>query len=163
VIRFPSIDWFLALKDLRERRLRSPRRLDTGNLVFVAKIDGHGWIQCFEVLFQGGRCTSVRAVADPQDAAPGAVVLEGDLDTWREMIDAIRQYSGADQAHTLRTLTIVDHAMRVSAKNPLDVDRFYRQLDTAQAFFDDAAKLDCGALNQAGDADSSTRRRSATS
>jgi hypothetical protein len=138
--RFPSTDWFLALKSRMDEDAQRYRRLGTVDIVLVVKIEG-AEDPLFEIAFQGYRCTGIRRLASIGEAAPGAVVLEGSLATWREMLEAIRHNGKADLPHTLNTLTLADVPMRVTAANQLDVDRFYRYQETLQEFFDEAATV----------------------
>jgi hypothetical protein len=141
VIHFPSTEWFLALKTLMEEDPERYRRLGTVDVVLVAKIDGPHASELYEITFRGYRCIGVRALPSLTEASPGAVVLEGNLETWREMIAAIGKNGKADLPHTLNTLTLADVPMRVTADNQLDVDRFYRYQETLQEFFDEAAAV----------------------
>lgn len=135
---FPSKEWFLALKARMDAAPERYRRLGTIDLVLVVQVNG-AESSLFELTFRGYRCDRVRALRSLAEAAPGAVVLEGDLATWRAMIEAIRMHGKADLPHTLNTLTLADVPMRVTAANQLDVDRFYRYQETLQEFFDEAA------------------------
>jgi hypothetical protein len=139
MIRFPSEQFFLSLKHAADRDPDRYRRLGTIDLVLVAKIDYEVGSECFEITFSGYRVTGVRRIARPADAAPGAVVLEGPAQVWREMIESVERNGKADLGHTLNTLTIADFPMRVTAENQLDVDAFYRFQETLQEFFDEAA------------------------
>jgi hypothetical protein len=141
MLRFPSTEWFAALKSGMEQAPERYRQLGTVDIVLVAKIDGADH-ELFEIGFEGYRCTGVRALASIADAKPGAVVLEGDAATWREMIEATRRNGKADLPHTLNTLTIADTPMRVSGASQLDVDRFYRYQETLQEFFDEASSIE---------------------
>lgn len=139
MIQFPSSEWFVALQRRMEQDPDRYRRLGTVDIVLVAKIDMDGASELYEIGFRGYRCTGVRRLRSLAEAASGAVVLEGSLGTWREMIEAIRRNGKADLPHTLNTLTLADVPMRVTAANQLDVDRFYRYQETLQEFFDEAA------------------------
>jgi hypothetical protein len=139
MMQFPSSEWFVTLKQRMEHDPDRYRRLGTVDVVLVTKIDTGGGSELYEIGFRGYRCTDVRRLRSLAEAAPGAVVLEGSLATWREMIEAIESNGKADLPHTLNTLTLADVPMRVTAANQLDVDRFYRYQETLQEFFDEAA------------------------
>lgn len=142
MIRFPSEEWFAALQRAADEDPARYRRLGTVDLVLVARIDmPTGAPELYEVTFAAYRCTRVRRLSRLADAAPGAVVLEGPYDVWREMVESIERHGKADLAHTLNTLTLADFPMRVTAANQLDVDRFYRYQETLQEFFDEAARF----------------------
>jgi hypothetical protein len=138
MIRFPSEKWFLALKVSADRDPDRYRRLGTIDLVLVAKIDHPVGSECYEITFSSYRCTGVRRIGRPSDARAGAVVLEGPVDVWRDMIRSIQRNGKAELAYTLNTLTLADFPMRVTAENQLDVDAFYRFQETLQEFFDEA-------------------------
>jgi hypothetical protein len=137
--RFPSTEWFLALKSGMERDPERYRRLGTVDVVLIAKIDRETGSELYEIAFRGYRCVGVRRLQSLAEAPAGAVVLEGSLATWREMIESIEKNGKADLAHTLNTLTLADTPMRVTAANQLDIDAFYRFQETLQEFFDEAA------------------------
>jgi hypothetical protein len=141
MIRFPSTEWFLALKSQMEKDPERYRRLGTVDIVLVAKIDGAEG-PLFEITFEGYRCTRIRPLSSVAEASPGAVVLEGPTATWREMIEAIERHGKADLSHTLNTLTLADVPMRVTAANQLDLDRFYRYQETLQEFLDEASAIE---------------------
>jgi hypothetical protein len=70
------------------------------------------------------------------------VVLEGEIEAWKEMVENIQAHGAADLTHTLNYLTLPDWPLRLvpaSAEGQLDVDRFYRYIETLQEFFNEAA------------------------
>jgi hypothetical protein len=139
MMQLPSSEWFVTLKLRMERDHDRYRRLGTVDVVLVTKIDRDGDSDLYEIGFRGYRCTGVRRLRSLAEAGPAAVVLEGSLATWREMIEAIESNGKADLPLTLNTLTLADVPMRVTAANQLDVDRFYRYQETLQESFDEAA------------------------
>ncbi|HUO05754.1 MAG TPA: hypothetical protein VMU16_11215 [Candidatus Binataceae bacterium] len=141
MIRFPSVLWFEEMRALANSDPEHLRRLGTVDLALVVKIDSADRSSLFEIAFSGYRCTQVRELADLAAAAPDAVVIEGPYQTWREMVENIRAHGHADLNHTLNTLTIYDTPMRVTARNQLDTDLFYRYQQNLQEFFDNAAKV----------------------
>jgi len=136
--RFPSTEWFLALKSGMERDPERYRRLGTVDVVLIAKVDAETGSELYEITFRGYRCSGVRRLQSLAEAPVRAIVLEGSLATWREMIESIEKNGKADLAHTLNTLTLADTPMRVTATNQLDIDAFYRFQETLQEFFDEA-------------------------
>lgn len=144
MIQFPSLQWFVALKQSAESDPQRYRRLGTADLVLVVKIDFDDHCQCYEIVFAGYHCTSVRQIGSPSEAAAGAVTVEGRYAAWREMVESIQQNGKADLAHTLNTLTLPDVPLRLAADNQLDIDRFYRYQQTLQEFFDEAGRAEAG-------------------
>jgi hypothetical protein len=144
---FPTVEWFQGLADRMAAAPDTYRRLGVIDLTLVVKIDypdHHS--ECYALVFEGYRCTAVRRLGD-RDPAPGRhpVVIEGDLDAWKEVVENIRAHGKADLTHTLNYLTLPDWPLRLvpaSAEDQLDVDRFYRYNETLQEFFDGAADLD---------------------
>jgi len=141
MLRFPSVLWFEELRTIANSNPDRLRRLGTVDLVLAAKVDFPDRSKLFEITFSGYRCTGVREIPALSAAAPDAVVLEGPYQAWREMIENIQAHGGADLTHTLNTLTIYDTPLRVTAKNQLDTDLFYRYQENLQEFFDNAAKI----------------------
>jgi hypothetical protein len=101
----------------------------------------------YRLAFEGHRCTAVERIANG-DAIRGrhAVVMEGEYDAWKDMLENIRRNGRADLTHTLNYLTLPDWPFRLipadEGEGQLDVDRFYRYNETLQEFFDEAARLD---------------------
>jgi hypothetical protein len=62
------------------------------------------------------------------------------------MIENIRAHGRADLTHTLNYLTLPDWPLRIvpldHAAGQLDADRFYRYIESLQAFFDEAGRLE---------------------
>jgi hypothetical protein len=141
---FPSAQWFQRLADSMSRKPEKYRRLGVIDLTLIAKIDfpdGHS--ERFGLAFEGYRCAQVCALPDGA-AIPGKhpVVLEGEIEAWKEMVENIQAHGAADLTHTLNYLTLPDWPLRLvpaSAEDQLDVDRFYRYIETLQEFFNEAA------------------------
>lgn len=138
---FPSTDWFSALAKEANANSERFRLLGTVDITLVAKIDYAGSSKYFEIVFAGYRCLGVKELPRLENAAKGAVVLEGSADTWRAMVENIQRNGKADLTQTLNTLTLFDTPMRVSAENQLDTDLFYRYQQNLQEFIDAAAKV----------------------
>lgn len=138
---FPSVEWFSALGQAVNSDPERFRRLGTVDITLVAKIDYPAASRYFEISFAGYHFLGARELPRLEAAAPGAVVVEGPFETWREMVENIQANGKADLAHTLNTLTLYDTPMRVDAANQLDTDLFYRYQQNLQEFFDSAGKF----------------------
>jgi hypothetical protein len=141
MVRFPSVEFFEALRSLINADQDRFRRLGTVDMTLVASIDYPGHSERFAIVFAGYRCIGVKQLALDAPAPKDSIVLEGAYPAWREMIENIVRNGAADLEHTLNTLTLLDDPMRVQADNQLDVDLFYRYQQNLQDFFDEAAHV----------------------
>jgi hypothetical protein len=145
---FPSVAWFQGLADAMADQPEKYRKLGPLDLTLVVRITHRtGHDDCYALEFDGTRCTNVtqlRTAAEVRGRHP--VILEGDYDAWKEMVESIRAHGGADLTHTLNYLTLPDWPLRLIAvdevEGQLDVDRFYRYQESLQAFFDEAAAVE---------------------
>jgi hypothetical protein len=145
---FPSRGWFQALADRMAATPEKYRKLGAMDFTLVPRVvfpDGHA--EVYSLAFEGYRCVAVErleSVGDVHGRHP--VVLEGEYGPWKEMVENIRHEGRADLHHTLNYLTLPDWPLRLVAVNDgegqLDVDRFYRYIETLQEFFDEAARID---------------------
>jgi hypothetical protein len=79
-------------------------------------------------------------VRPAEDLSRADFVLEGDLATWRGMIDNIAQGDGRpDLTHTLNYLTLPNTPMRVWSDDPVRRDFFFRFNQSFQEFFNASA------------------------
>lgn len=140
-IRFPSTEWFLALKESAELAPTRCKRVGSADLTLVIKIDFVSHAECYELAFEGDLCNDVRRISCPRDAASGAVVIEGSEEVWREMVENIQRNGKADLAHTLNSLTLRNFPLRVFAANQLDVDKSHCYRETLQEFLDGASRF----------------------
>ena len=145
---FPSLGWF---RELAVRMAGDPakyKRLGALDLTLVPRIvfpDGHA--EHYSLVFEGHACRSVEQAARPDEVrGRHPVMIEGDYQAWREMVENIRRNGHADLQHTLNYLTLPDWPLRLvpldEAAGQLDVDRFYRFNDSLQSFFDEASGID---------------------
>jgi hypothetical protein len=141
MVRFPSVEFFDALRTLINADPDRFRRLGTVDMTLVAKIDYPDRSDRYEIVFSGYRCVSVRQLATAVPAARDAIILEGPYPAWREMVENIARNGAADLEHSLNTLTLLDTPLRVYADNQLDVDLFYRYQQNLQDFIDAAARV----------------------
>ena len=145
---FPSASWFRGLADRMAVAPEKYRQLGALDLTLVPRIvfpDGRA--ELFSLAFEGNRCRAVEHLADASKiAGRHPVILEGEYGAWKEMVENIRQHGGADLQHTLNYLTLPDWPLRLvpvdDGEGQLDVDRFYRYIETLQEFFDEAAAVD---------------------
>ena len=148
MVTFPSVEFFTRLAEAMDAAPERYRKLGPVDLTLVPRITmPDGRVRTFVLVFQGYRCVSIAEVDDVARArAPHPVALEGDYDAWREMIDNIRMHCAPDVTHTLNYLTLPDWPLRLvaldEAGGQLDVDRFYRYIESLQSFFNEAARVD---------------------
>ena len=138
---FPSTQWFEALARLMQQDESAFRELGSVECTMVVKVDAPKGTELYEIAFDGFRAKFVKRLARLADAAPEHFVLEASLETWREMIENIRENAGPDLRHTLNYLTFPDDPMRVIGPDQLEVDAFYRYNQSLQRFFNGAAEV----------------------
>lgn len=142
VVTFPSEDFFRALQDLMRSERERFKRLGYFDTTFgVRVVDPAGGRQDYVLAFEVFDCTQARAVRDLSAEAVD-FTLEGDRDTWVEMLRNVRMHGAADVAHSINTLTHLGEHMRVVYDDPDGHDKLYRFAESIQEFFDLAAKLD---------------------
>ncbi len=141
MVCFPSLEFFRALQALMQQERERFKRLGYFDTTFgVRVLDGsgaHEYVLAFEVF----DCTEVRTT---RELAAESVdfILEGDRDTWAEMLRNIQQHGAADVAHSLNTLTHLGERMRVLYDDPDGHDKLYRFAESVQEFIDLASHLD---------------------
>ncbi len=141
-VAFPSLAFFQALQTLmRQEELRFRRLgfVDTTFGVEVLASHGAPW-RCL-LTFEVFECREVAEVAS-FDLTEIDFVLTGDLATWVETMQNIKQHGGADAAHSLNTLTHFGERMRVLYDDPDNRDKLFRFQESLQQFFDLAGRLD---------------------
>lgn len=154
--QFPSVGWFQRLADCMAAQPEKYRRLGSVDLTLVPRItfaDGHA--ELFSLEFAGHRCRVVGCPAG-RETIPGrhAVIIEGEYDAWKEMVENIQRHGRADLTHTLNYLTLPDWPLRLlpvrEDEAQLDVDRFYRYNESLQQFFDGSANVETRFLANGG-------------
>jgi hypothetical protein len=139
-VAFPSKEFFAALQTLMRNDSERFKRLGYFDTTFgVRVLDGprrREYVLAFEVF----DCTEVRAVKDLKSETLD-FILEGDLDTWVEMLRNIQAHGAADVAHSINTLTHLGERLRVVYDDPDGHDKLYRFAESVQQFIDLAAKL----------------------
>ena len=144
---FPSEEWFRQLQQAMDNEAEKYRRLGSTDLTLHVKINFEdGRAEIYKLIFAGYRCAEIKQVDTP-DLGPGknAAVIEGDYQTWKDMVEDIIRNGGASLEETLNYLTLPDVPMRVWSsgdEDQLDVDRFYRFNESLQQFFNAAANVE---------------------
>ena len=139
---FPSVDFFRALQTLMQSERERFKRLGYFDTTFGVRVfDDQDGPQEFVLSFEVFDCTAVHAT---RELTPAAVdfIVEGDRDTWVEMLRNIQEHGAADAAHSINTLTHLGEHMRVLYDDPDGHDKLYRFAESVQEFMDLAAKLD---------------------
>ena len=140
-VLFPSVDFFRALQSLMQADRERFKRLGYFDTAFGVRVLGARGPQEYVLKFEVFDCVEVRETRDL--GAEGVdFILEGDIDTWAEMLRNIQQYGAADVAHSINTLTHLGERMRVVYDDPDGHDKLYRFAESVQEFMDLAAKLD---------------------
>jgi hypothetical protein len=134
--KFPSVEWFEAVRAVvsRDGRLR---RLGTCDAVVGVKVDG----KAFELTFEAFDCTGVRAISSG-DLADTDFYLDAPYDTWREMLENIKQRGKPDRQHTLNTIDFLDPAGFAKSEDQSRKDSFYRYGQTFQQFFNASSEIE---------------------
>lgn len=142
---FPSVGWFEALREAMQGHHDKYRKLGRVDVTLVPTImfpDGH--VERYALVFEGCDCVAVKQIAATAEIVGPRVIIEGDFAAWRDMVQNIRIYGGADLQHTLNYLTLPDWPLRVASdttQDQRDVDRFYRYQQSLQEFFNEAAAV----------------------
>ena len=126
-ILFPSEDWFRGLVSLMGEQEATYRELGATDCTMVVKVTGGAsqgtgedeGEKFFEVVFEDYGADKVRELASIEEASASHFVLEASLETWREMIDNIRDNGSPDLEHTLNYLTFPDDPMLVTGPDQL--------------------------------------------
>jgi hypothetical protein len=139
-VRFPSVEFFVALQARMREAAERFRRLGYFDTTFAVRVQS-GAERSFVLRFEVFDCVEVREVKSLA-AQTVDFTLEGGHDAWREMIDNIRSHGQADATHTINTLTHFGEKIRVVYDDPDGHDKLYRFVESIQQFFDLAATLD---------------------
>jgi hypothetical protein len=145
MLTFPSVSWFEALRQAMLAHLDTYQKLGSVDLTLVPTItfpDGH--VERYALAFGAQDDVAVKQIASTAEIVGPRVIIEGDYAAWREMVENICTYGGADLQHTLNYLTLPDWPLRVtssSEQDQRDVHRFYRYQESLQEFFNEAAAV----------------------
>lgn len=140
-VKFPSTEYFEALKQrmvLAEARFRRLGYIDT---TFGVKVAANGGLRNFILEFEVFELKSVREVErlDPKQVD---FTLEGGLEVWRDMIENIRRNGEADTTHDINTLTHFGEHLKVGYEHPDGHDKLYRFMESIQEFFDLSSQVE---------------------
>lgn len=147
-LRFPSREWFAALAARMAAQPEKYRAMGVVDITLVPAIRmPDGSVQLYAIELKDYSTARVTAPSSREEiTGRHPVIVEGDLATWREMVDNVMRNGGADLNHTLNYLTFPDWPLRLEsideAEGQLDVDRFYRYIDTLQELFNEASSLE---------------------
>ena len=134
--KFPSVQWFDAVKELVNND-EAFRRLGTVDARIGVKVGG----QLFELTFEAFECVGVREIGE-NDLRDLDFWLEQSPEEWRDMSENIKQHGSADLTHTLNTIDLTIPEGFARSYDGYRRDAFYRFNQSLQHFFDSSAKID---------------------
>jgi hypothetical protein len=140
-VKFPSLDYFNALKDQMAAEQARFRRLGFIDTTFGIRVAQNGLSRNFVLAFEVFDLTGVREVGELQ-LGQLDFAIEGDVAVWREMIENIKRNGEADAAHDLNTLTHFGEALKIRYADPEGHDKLYRFMESIQEFFDLSSKFE---------------------
>ncbi|MBV8360402.1 MAG: hypothetical protein JO189_21090 [Deltaproteobacteria bacterium] len=141
MVRFPSTEFFNALKDQMTAEQARFRRLGFIDTTFGISVAHNGAAHNFVLAFEIFELKDVHEVAQ-LDLAQLDFAIEGDLAVWREMIENIKRHGEADTAHDLNTLAHFGEALKISYADPEGHDKLYRFMESIQEFFDLSSRIE---------------------
>jgi len=133
-IPFPSLRWFEALAEVAALEAEHYRRLGVAEIRLGVSVGDMG----FRIVFED---FGVAEVSSWDGRPPVDCVISASESDWRELVEHVREHSGADADHTLNSLVLSGRRFRLTGDEQLGVDRFYRFNATLQSFFDKAARV----------------------
>jgi hypothetical protein len=134
--KFPSVEWFNAVRDLVNKD-EEYRRLGNVDARVGVKIGD----ELFEVTFEAFECLGARE-AKESDLRDFDFWLEQSPDQWREMLENIKKNGSADLQHTLNTIDLNIQDGFARSFDGYRRDAFYRFNQSLQHFFDTSSKID---------------------
>lgn len=134
--KFPSAEWFQVVREVATRD-DGLRQLGTCDAVVGVRVRD----KAFEITFDAFDCTGVREIP-PAELANTDFYLEAPFETWREMLDNIKEHGKADPQHTLNTIDFLEPEGLTKSDDQSRKDLFYRYLRTFQQFFDASAEVE---------------------
>ncbi|MGB2694381.1 MAG: hypothetical protein WBD55_04240 [Dehalococcoidia bacterium] len=134
--KFPSVQWFEAIKDLVNND-DAFRHLGTVDAKVGVKVGE----QLYEIDFEAFECASVREIAE-NALRDVDFWLEQSPGEWQEMLKNIKQHGSADLTHTLNTLDLNMPEGFARSFDGYRRDAFYRFNQSLQHFFDSSAKIE---------------------
>ncbi len=139
-----SVEWFRALQRRMNTAPEKYRRIGASDLRMLVRVvgaSGPTTEHAVGLVFRDYGCAEVCEITDAQAFDPD-FTIEGPYDAWVEMIGNIREHGGPDARHTLNTLVLMHHPLRVTGNDQSRVDLFARYNYTLQEFFNEAAALE---------------------
>lgn len=133
---FPSVEWFEAVRRAATERDRL-RRLGTCDAIMGVKVGN----EAFELTFEAFDCTNIRKISTAE-LESADFYLEAPPDSWREMLENIKQHGKADLQHTLNTIDFLEEEGFAKSGDQSRKDLFYRYLQTFQEFFNASAEVE---------------------
>jgi hypothetical protein len=140
-IKFPSIEYFTALKHQMAAEQARFRRLGFIDTTFGISVTQNGASRNFVLTFEVFELKDVHEVGQ-LDLGQLDFAIEGDFAIWRDMIENIQRHGEADTKHDLNTLTHFGEALRISYADPEGHDKLYRFMESIQEFFDMSSKVE---------------------
>lgn len=138
--KFPSVEWFEELSRKAADDEEHFKRLGYVDALVGIKIDANGaGAKGYVLEFADYGVKSVAEADDPAESAD--FTIEGSLEAWSDMVRNIQQNGEPDLNHTLNRLTMAGVPLRVSGKDQLKTDIFFRCNQSFQAFFNEAAAV----------------------
>jgi hypothetical protein len=134
--KFPSVEWFEAIKDLVNADSEY-KRLGT----FDSKVGIKVGDALLEITFEAFECAGVREIeeADLQDVD---FWLEQSPEAWQEMLEDIKKNGSAGLGQTLNTIDLNIPEGFARSHDGYRRDAFYRFNQSLQHFFDSSSKID---------------------
>lgn len=140
-VKFPSTEYFNALKERMATAEEKFRRLGFIDTTFGVKVANNGASRNFVLEFEVFDLKSAREV-DQIDLKKVDFILDGDIGVWREMIENIRRHGEAVTGYDINTLTHFGERLRVVYDDPDGHDKLYRFMESIQEFFDLSSQVD---------------------
>lgn len=137
-VAFPSLAFFEALKREVESERERFSRLGFFDTTFGVRVLRDGRADEFTLTFEVFDCVRVAAAIEPGLD----FVIEGPLESWRDMLDNIHELGAADTEHSLNTLTHFGERLAVRYDDPDGHDKLYRFAESVQEWLDLSARLD---------------------
>ncbi len=134
--KFPSAEWFQVVRDVATKD-DGLRKLGTCDAVMGVKVGD----QAIELTFEAFDLVNIREI-QPAELANIDFYLDAPFETWREMLDNIKEHGKADLQHTLNTIDFLEPEGFAKSNDQSRKDLFYRYLQTFQRFFDASAQVE---------------------
>jgi len=134
--KFPSVEWFDAIKDLVNND-EAFKRLGTVDATVGVKVGD----RIFQLTFEAFECSDAKEIPE-HELRDLDFWLEQSPEQWREMLENIKQHGSADLQHTLNTIDLNMPDGFARSHDGYRRDTFYRFNQSLQHFFDSSSKID---------------------